>query len=229
MERSLKTLVLLTALLAMTLTASAAVIIPPTDVYLSDLEPGEDVVTLGGLTFSDFEAGTLGGAPGLDNITLSLKQTAGFPHLVDVSFVGVWLPTPGETWDTGLSFIVTADPDVSLLGASLSMFGGVATGDATVSIVENLFEYKNGPLVSSLLTMYDPANPPAVLFDSDTFAPQDSVWIYKDIAAINIDGVAHLSGFGQSFETDVPEPATMGLLAVGGIAMLRSRRRRNKK
>ena len=27
----------------------------------------------------------------------------------------------------------------------------------------------------------------------------------------------------------VPEPATMGLLAVGGIAMLRSRRRRNKK
>ena len=29
--------------------------------------------------------------------------------------------------------------------------------------------------------------------------------------------------------TEVPEPATMGLLAVGGIAMLRSRRRRNKK
>jgi hypothetical protein len=33
-----------------------------------------------------------------------------------------------------------------------------------------------------------------------------------------------------SFEGEVvPEPATMGLLAVGGIAMLRSRRRRNKK
>jgi hypothetical protein len=29
--------------------------------------------------------------------------------------------------------------------------------------------------------------------------------------------------------TEVPEPATMGLLAVGGIAMLRSRRRRNNK
>ena len=44
------------------------------------------------------------------------------------------------------------------------------------------------------------------------------------------------NGLGQAglseihFEGEVvPEPATMGLLAVGGIAMLRSRRRRNKK
>lgn len=226
MTRSLKTLTLLTALLAMTLGASAGVIIPPTNVLLSDLEPGEDVVTLGGLTFSDFEAAILPGSPDLDDITLTLTQTPGFPHIVNVDFVGVWLPAPGETLDTGLSFIVTADPGVSLLGASLSMAGGFASGDAKVAILENVFEYETGPLVTSMATMYDPANPPAVLFDSAAFAAQDSLWIYKDIAAVNVDGVAHLSGFGQTFETDVPEPASIGLLAIGGLALLKRRQRK---
>jgi hypothetical protein len=226
MTRSLKTLVLLTALLTITLGASAALITPPTDVLLSNLAPGGDTVTLGGLTFSDFEAGTLGGAPGLDDITLSLKQTAGSPNIVDVKFVGVWEPALGETMDTGLSFLVTADPDVSLVGASLSMLGVIATGDAKMTIVENIFEYENGPLVSSLGTRYDPNNLPLVTSASDTFAPQGSVWVYKDIAAVNIDGWVHLSGVGQSFETDVPEPASISLLAVGALAMLKRRRKK---
>ena len=143
MERSLKTLVLLTALLAMTLTASAAVITPPTNVLLSDLEPGEDTVTLGGLIFSDFEAAILPGSPDLDSITISLTQTPGFPNIVDVDFVGVWHPTPGQTLDTGLRFLVTADPGVSLLGASLSMAGGLATGDARATIIENILAFSN--------------------------------------------------------------------------------------
>jgi hypothetical protein len=226
MTRSLKTLVLLTALLAMTLGASAALITPPTNVLLSNLAPGGDTVTLGGLTFSDFEAVILPGSPDLDNIALSLSQDAGFPNIVNVDFVGVWFPSPGQTLDTGLTFLVTADPGVSLLGASLSMAGGAARDDAKVTILENIFEFEDGPLLSSLLTVDDPASPPPVLFDSDTFAAQDSIWIYKDIAAINVDGLAHLSGFGQKFETDVPEPASIGLLAIGGLAMLKRRQKK---
>jgi hypothetical protein len=227
MTRSLKTLVLLTALLAMTLSASAALIDPPTNVLLSDLEPGEGTITLGGLTFSDFKANVvLPGSPDLDNIVISLLQNPAFPNIVSADFGGVWLATTGKTRDTGLTFLVTADPGVSLLGVSLSMIGGSVTENAQISIVENIYDVEGGTQLSSLFTLDDLTSPPAILYDLDTFEAQDSIWIYKDIAAVGSDGRAHLSGFGQSFQTDVPEPATMSLLAIGGLAMLKRRRKK---
>jgi hypothetical protein len=75
---------------------------------------------------------------------------------------------------------------------------------------------------------------------SNYYQPNTTIDVSDLLGNIEITGlrleVIDTYGSGQAglseiqFEgNEVPEPATMGLLAVGGIAMLRSRRRRNKK
>ncbi len=54
------------------------------------------------------------------------------------------------------------------------------------------------------------------------------IWVIKDVIAyggVGAVGVAHISEFFQTF-SQVPEPATMALLGLGGVGLLLKRRRR---
>ena len=66
-----------------------------------------------------------------------------------------------------------------------------------------------------------------VLYDHEEFEPLRTIWVVKDIAIAGGGprGFATLSEFGQSF-SQIPEPATMGVLALGGILLGIRRRRR---
>lgn len=65
--------------------------------------------------------------------------------------------------------------------------------------------------------------PTSDLFDSATFALQSEIWVTKNILvwASNTDETANLQGFSQRFsQTTVPEPGTLGLLALGCVGLI---------
>lgn len=58
--------------------------------------------------------------------------------------------------------------------------------------------------------------------DTAAFAPQDEVWVTKNILvwATGVEETAALGSFNQRFSQQVPEPGTLALVAIAGLAAL---------
>jgi len=132
--------------------------------------------------------------------------------------------------NANLSFAVAVLPNTNLLieDASLLLTGASATGDGIVSISETILDgpVPGGAVLASLSASKQSQDGGAALTDHIYFQPVPTIWVRKDISVsggASLASSAHASEFFQ-FYSQVPEPATMALLAVGGV-MLATRRR----
>ncbi|MBS3733293.1 MAG: PEP-CTERM sorting domain-containing protein [Phycisphaerae bacterium] len=186
-------------------------------------------------------------APGADAINVRGIRYAGVGPdgwEYGLQFNGGWSAGGLEIADTTLHFSVEIiEPELSdgwLIHDNSLGLSAYAVSDTTnggiVSVSENV--YVADP---ALVQPGSPDNEPVAnkfayyrtdddkdLFDEAEFAPVPKIWIIKDVVANGGDlttGVAHLSEFTQTF-SQVPEPATMTLLGLGGLGVLLRRRRR---
>lgn len=132
---------------------------------------------------------------------------------------GSFFVLSGQTQDSFLEFDVTStDPQRPMIDNTLEILAGAARGTGRIAIAENL---SNGvtKLVFTTSTV-------SVLRDHVDFSPAQSLHVVKDIAlAGGANGAALLSDFSQTF-SQVPEPASVILLGMGGVCALWFRRRR---
>jgi hypothetical protein len=132
----------------------------------------------------------------------------------------------GQTVNATLNFKISVLPGYDnyfIKDVEMYITGASATGSGGVNIGETVWDapFPGGNVIASLSCSKDANDGGAYLVDYDEFAPVKEIWIFsKDISITGgTDGSAHLSGFCQ-FYSQVPEPATIGLLCLGGLAIL---------
>lgn len=149
-------------------------------------------------------------------------------------FVLSWNAFSGQTIDANLEFKVAIDPDPQyedfyIKDVTMILINAAATGSGGVIANETVLDTpvgpgQNPPLAS--LSVSKQANDGGVnLLDAAEFALVKEIWVYKDIAVTGgLDGAASLSGFYQYF-SQIPEPATIGLLGLGSLVLFARRKR----
>ena len=213
-------------LMLTTLTASAAWLVPTESdesstqaAYLT----AETTINGNGLRFVDYHN---------NNMTYDLPDTSvmGMMWLSENGDADPWVAYGFDAQVTIEELVVWNFNDVSQLSAGIEEFRILYTTDTVLPLASRTW------IDAGTGTMNRGTG-------SNYYLPNTTIDIATQLPGLDgveLTGVMLevLSSYGSSqvglseihFEGEVvPEPATMGLLAVGGIAMLRSRRRRNKK
>jgi hypothetical protein len=172
-------------------------------------------------------------APGAGEIAITAVQINGD---YGMKINGGWSASAGQVSDSTIEFHATLLPEFLQQGYAFkdnSLFitaFGVAnnTTGGSVSVSENLYAHHpalgGGSFVNKYV--YYKSDTDNLMSDHREFAPIQDMWVLKDVVAnggIGTGGSAHISEFYQTF-SQVPEPATLTLLAVGGLAILRRKR-----
>ncbi len=214
-------------LMLTTLSASAAWLAPTSSEQSTTQETyltAETTINGNGLRFVDYHN---------NNMTYDLPDTSekGMMWLSeDGDVAGAWVAFGFDTSVTIDALTAWNFNDVSQLSAGIQEFRVLYTTETSSPLVSRTW------IDAGTSTM-------ARATGSNYYLPNTTIDVATQLPGL--DGVELtgimlevLSSYGSSqvglseirFDGEVvPEPATMGLLAVGGIAMLRSRRRRNKK
>ena len=173
-----------------------------------------------------FSDGSLNPGPGLD-FTVSNEELKvfgdGIYAYIDLMFtfrVSVLDPTlviTDNTLKMGTASINHPDHPGSDTGIFIKETIETAPGMADLGSKEIEFSYM------------DPGGLTANLTDSAVFAPQNEIWVTKNILvwAAGSNDYAYLMSFTQRFSQSpvgVPEPGMLALLALGGLALLRFKR-----
>lgn len=152
-----------------------------------------------------------------------------------VSFHGIFQDKPGGSEsDALIRFAVEVSPQGQAQGWQISdahlFLGGVGAGDESFITVDETFLGKNETLNAYYSTVGPGVN--SQLSDSTIFTtPVTKLFVTKDIFASAAAGgflPARATVIDQSFsQTLIPEPATLALAGMGGIAAVAMRRRRS--
>lgn len=149
-----------------------------------------------------------------------------------VTFAATWAVGSAGQLDARLGFSVTADDPFLVSDASLGI-DDYAAENAQILVTEDVWatDPEQGPadLLGAMQAYYVVFGVSDANLSSHvdfTSLAQKQVWVVKDIALGSFDssGSASLGLIQQTF-SQVPEPLTLGLLSVGGLVLLRRRRR----
>jgi hypothetical protein len=207
------------------------------DIPLSSLPGGSFVV--GDKEFSEFVLDVLdtrGGAdPSIDQMSVQGVRD------VDRGDYGLrfdkflWSVGSGQIISVTLSFKVSVLPlpiydDYYIKDIRLSLTGAGATGTGVVSASENVWEAFPGepgeqPIASLSCSKEDGDNG-AYLSDYAEFAYLKEIWIQSKSISVTggTSGTAQFNEFFQ-FYSQIPEPATLVLLGMGGVWIFNRRKR----
>ena len=199
------------------------------------LESLSGTITVGDKIFSEIDLIGIseGGAlpPNEASVLIQGGQDSGTGDY-GLRFVLSWNAFSGQTIDANLSFKVAIDPayeEFYIKDVTMILINAAATGSGGVIANETVLDTpvgpgQNPPLAS--LSVSKQANDGGVnLLDAAEFTPVKAIWVYKDIAVTGgLDGAAGLSGFYQYF-SQIPEPATIGLLGLGSLVLFTRRKR----
>lgn len=186
----------------------------------------------------EFNNWTLFGNPdgvNLNNITVNgIFPDTNAPGLEFIS-VNNELSINTGSINLNFAFLVTSlgEPivDNELLLVDAAAVGDITGGTSTVLIEESVgtslgsadIAFKDAFIIARGGGL-PPGVPPREekLFDRTEFAPQQSIWISKNIflEAEGVEGFASLDTFQQRFSQQTPEPTSvLGLLALGGLGL----------
>lgn len=202
-------------------------------VSLADLQndPASGII-VGDKIFTGFSYSRIGDMPvASDVLVLGFKDPSGN---WGVSFHGTFVDLPGGGFsDALIRFVVEVDEPSAAAGWRISdahlFLGGPGVGDESFFTVDESFLGKNETLNAYISTIGPGTN--AQLSDSTIFAtPVTKLNVTKDIFASAAEGgflPARATVIDQSFsQTLIPEPATLGLAGLSGLALVAVRRRR---
>ncbi|MCX5633773.1 MAG: PEP-CTERM sorting domain-containing protein [Phycisphaerae bacterium] len=143
-------------------------------------------------------------------------------------FQFAWIAGPNQYVNTDLKFKISilSDPEYDnyfIKDVGMDISGASATGNGGIVVGETVRDAPFGNIIASLSCSKFANDGGAFLKDDAEFAPTKEIWIWsKDLSVTggNI-GSAHISEFFQFYsQTEVPEPATIGLLTLGGLTIL---------
>lgn len=203
-------------------------------ISLADLQndPTSGII-VGDKVFTGFSYSRIGDMPLPANVNvLGFKDPDGN---WGVSFHGTFVDLPGGSFsDALIRFQVEVDAEAAAEGWVISdahlFLGGVGVGDESFLTVDETFLNKNETLNAYMSTVGPGTN--SQLSDSTIFStPVTKLNVTKDIFASAAEGgflPARATVIDQSFsQTLVPEPATLALAGLSGLAMVAIRRRRS--
>jgi len=201
---------------------------------LADLLAGGSI-TSGNLIFGSFQNATQTGdltVPFTD-ITVSAVQSGGD---YGIRFQTAQWTLTGENMSYDLAFdfhVTTADQTPTMTGNTLSITGGT-DGPGHAQIAETVVELGNNSLAGELVYLNQTGTGNNRFVDSSAFtgAAQSEVVVHKDFGMTTTGGdplaQVFVSHFDQTFTvTEVPEPSTLALGLMGGLASLLALRRRS--
>lgn len=231
-----KTLLLLIVISITTFASAKWVPLTGDPVSISSLQNGS--LIFGDKELSDislFGIGAGGGAiaPTADSLYIQGGQdtTTGDYGL---RFLLSWNAASNQTVNATLSFTVSVLPrydDYFINDVEMYITGSSAVGSGVVNVGETVWgdePFAGGNVIASLSCAKYPNDGGAYLIDHAEFAPVKKIWIFsKDISITGgTDGSAHISELFQFYsQSQVPEPATISLLCLGGLATLTRKKR----
>ncbi len=218
-------LVLLCAVLAAASVVSADQLNLGTPQTLQSLLGDGASLHAGDKLFTDFSYTPSGNAPTADVILVQGVQIDGNYGLhFFMSPVAGWSASGSQVADGALDFKVTADAGNQIDGVTLSMPGASATGTGAVSIVENVFNQIPGQALAGPLMVVSTANYSVLSATAAMDPAQSFLFCFKNVIVQGGgNGTASVSDFYQVFH-QIPEPASLSLLVLGGLAIIRRRR-----
>jgi len=159
---------------------------------------------------------------------------------IGLRFDGLWSAGAMQLADSTIIYKVSVTADdqrVLIKDNTLQMSAFGAANGGLVTISESVFltppDTTPSPSIARKFVFFDSTTGAEREIDHKEFADATgapvfarAVWVVKDVGAnggVQAQGVAKISSFYQTF-SQIPEPATLSLLVIGGLMMLRRRR-----